>query len=339
VHIAWVVYGDLAQPTGGYIYDRLVVEGLRARGDEVAIVDPLVPAARERADVWVGDALCVREVGPLFEDIGLLEPTSARVLLVHHLPSWETERTDRESMRECEARALASSDHVVATGAVTGERLARDLPGLVVDVVVPGADRLPRVPRLPGTGPVEILLVGSIVARKRVGLLLDALETLPAPRPRLTLLGDPGREPAYARSVAERIEASVSLRGSVTIAGVVGDEELAHRLACADALVLPSSLEGYGMVLTEALHAGLPVIAARPAADAASIAAHGAVRVFDDGRDLAEVLARFAHDPALREAMRHAADASPLPTWSGAIEAFRRTLEGARGRAVSRQGP
>ena len=80
------------------------------------------------------------------------------------------------------------------------------------------------------------------------------------------------------------------------------------------------------MVLTEALHAGLPVIAARPAAEAAAVADLGAVRVFDHARDLAELLRRFADDPALREAMRRAAAATLLPTWAEAIAAFRVAL-------------
>jgi glycosyltransferase involved in cell wall biosynthesis len=332
MRIAWIVYGDLAQPTGGYIYDRIIVERLRARGEIVDVVDAgVATAASGRADVLVGDALCVRELGPLFESV----EGASRVLLVHHLPSWEIERTDRDSMRWHEDRALASSDHVVATSAMTRARLTRDHERPTIDVVVPGADRLPRAARVSNGGAIELLFVGSIVVRKRVSLLLDALEGLPEPRPRLTLLGDPDREPAHARAVAERIAASAVLRPNVTMAGVVTDEDLARRLARADALVLPSSLEGYGMVLTEALHAGLPVLAARPAAEAASIAEHGGVRVFDEGGDLANVLRRFATEPGLRSAMRSAAEATPLPTWSGAGDAFHRALAALR----ERRGP
>jgi len=337
VRIAWIVYGDLDQPTGGYVYDRLVVEGLRAGGDEVEVVDPRETGLPcEPADVLVGDALCVREIGPLFERV---PGPAARVLLVHHLPSWEIEQSNRDSMRRHEARALAASDHAVATSVMTRDRLLRESAAPPVDVVVPGADRLPRAAR-PTEGAdlscATLLFVGSLVARKRVALLLDVLEGLPAPPPRLTLLGDPDREPAYARAIRERIEASASLRASVTIAGVAGDEVLARWLARADALVLPSSLEGYGMVLTEALHAGLPVIAARPAAKAAAIGEHPAVRVFDDRADLAELLRRFVHEPGLREALRSHALTASLPTWSGAIDAFRRALGNARRRPSSR---
>jgi glycosyltransferase involved in cell wall biosynthesis len=338
VRIAWIVYGDLDQPTGGYVYDRLVVEGLRAGGDEVEVVDPRESGLpSEQAEVLVGDSLCVREIGPLFERVS---GPAARVLLVHHLPSWEIERSDRDSMRRHEGRALAASDHAIATSAMTRERLLGEGAVVPVDVVAPGADRLPRASRRSeaDVARVELLFVGGLVARKRVALLLDVLQGLPAPHPRLTLLGDSDREPAYARAIMERIDASPLLRGIVTIAGVVGDDVLARWLARADALVLPSSLEGYGMVMTEALHAGLPVIAARPAAKAGAIAEHAAVLMFDDRADLADLLRRFVHEPGLRKVLRADASAESLPTWSGAIDAFRRALGSARGRPSSQGG-
>lgn len=339
MRVAWIVYGELDQPTGGYVYDRLVVEGLRARGDEVVVVDPRQTGPScHLADVFVGDALCVSEIGPLFERAA---PPARRVLLVHHLPSWEIERSDRESMRQYEARAIATSDHAVATGALTRERLLGESSGLPVEVVLPGADRLPRVARSSGgrqARHVELLFVGSLVARKRVTLLLDALESLGDSPARLTMLGDRDREPDHARAIEERIDASAGLRRCVTVGGVAGDEVLARLLSHADALVLPSSLEGYGMVLTEALHAGVPVIAARPAAVAAAIADHPAVRVFDDGADLAAVLRRFVHEPEWRESLRAHAAATPLPTWAGTIDAFRQVLTVAGRRASSRGG-
>ncbi len=227
------------------------------------------------------------------------------------------------------APAISSSPRAPTTR----DRLANDHPALATNVVAPGADRLVRCARAPDGGErVELLFVGSLVARKRVALLLDALEHVAEPGLSLTLLGDLQREPEHARAMVERVEASSVLRSCVTMAGVANDEVLARWLARADALVLPSSLEGYGMVLTEALHAGLPVIAARPAATAAGIAQLGAVRVFDDAGDLALLFRRFAHDSVLRAEMRREAEALVLPRWVEAIAAFRLSLSRARRR-------
>jgi glycosyltransferase involved in cell wall biosynthesis len=326
VRIGWLVYGDLGQPTGGYIYDRIVVEGLRAAGDDVVVVDPRFVAPRDAAfDVLVGDALCVRELGSWFEEIAA---TASRAILVHHLPSWELDRDDTSSQRAFERRAIGAADRCVATGHATARRLSADYPGLPVDVVLPGSDRLPPAVRegASRSGPVTFLFVGSITPRKRVLSLLDAFEPIAAPRTKLVLLGDPSRDPDYARAVAVRVEASPALRASVEQAGVASDEALARAMAHADVLVLPSSLEGYGMALAEALHAGLPVVASREAALAAGVVAHDAVAVLGDAAGWSHTLAELARDSAVRLAMARAARAGPMPRWVDAVAAFRACL-------------
>jgi glycosyltransferase involved in cell wall biosynthesis len=349
MRIAWVVYGELAQPTGGYIYDRIVVEGLRAAGDDVRVVDPRTAFPSEsRFDAIVGDGLCVPELGALFERAG----DAARVLLVHHMPSWEIERPpgDREAMRRLEARAVAASQSAIVTGRLTAARLRAEAPSLRIAVVAPGADRLPLRPHVEGSE-LRLLSVGSLIARKRIELVLDALERAEedglvggrsaedglvggrsaedglvggrsaADRVRLTLIGDAARDPAYAETIAARVRASPGLAGRVTFRGVVDDAELAEAMAAADALVLSSSLEGYGMVLAEALAAGLPVLASRPAVEAADLVQ--GVRVFEDAAGLARIVANLASDAGALAALRGEASAVASPRWADAVASFR----------------
>ena len=93
--------------------------------------------------------------------------------------------------------------------------------------------------------------------------------------------------------------------------------------ASADALVMPSSLEGYGIAATEAIHAGLPVIAARtPGLEEALAPCPDAVLVADLDRNsaaLARAMHSFSTDPALRARMRAAAAAATVPTWADAV--------------------
>src|SRR5512145_20259 len=121
--VSWLVYGTLEQPTGGYVYDRLIVEQLRAHGARVEVCplipnDPLsVAVTRTRLidgdmNVVVGDALCINELGPLFKSlVGRLR----RVLLVHHFTSWERGATALclATLRAQELRAVNSADLVV----------------------------------------------------------------------------------------------------------------------------------------------------------------------------------------------------------------------------------
>ena len=82
------------------------------------------------------------------------------------------------------------------------------------------------------------------------------------------------------------------------------------------------------MAMTEALHAGLPVVAAREAATAAGIDGLEAVRVFDDVAGLARLLGELAADGALRASLRAAAAALSLPRWEDAVSGFAAVLAG-----------
>lgn len=352
--IAWVIYGELAQATGGYVYDRIVIERLRARGDEVRVVS-LAPAprsrtlaalslaarlARARPEVVVGDELCYREIAPAF----LLLPRSvARVLLVHHLSQWErAPGLGRTLTALAESAAIRAADACVATSATTAERLRREHGLAQVHIAEPGADRLPRRARTarPG-GALRLTFVGSFTPRKRLLELLDAFEHAGAPYPgappvELVFIGDPARDPAYAARVRRAIEASPMLRARVSLRGLVSDGALADALAETDALVLSSSLEGYGMVLTEAIHAGVPVIATRGGAVAEVVQDGAEALLCDTTQALGAALRRFLGDASLRERMRAAAEARApsLPTWDQAAEAARAALLPALRRAA-----
>jgi glycosyltransferase involved in cell wall biosynthesis len=164
--------------------------------------------------------------------------------------------------------------------------------------------------------------------RKRI---LDALEVLRLTSDGVTcdLVGETDRDPAYAVRV-RRMLATPELAGRVEVHGQVSSERLSELYAAADALLLCSSYEGYGMVLAEGLAAGLPIVATRV----------GAVpEVVRDGFDadlvgagdiagLARALERLARDPAERErraalAREHAAS---LPTWDNSVAAFEQLL-------------
>lgn len=333
--LAWLIYGSLAQATGGYIYDRMIIERLRARKVRIEVISliPHQPASLEstadqlnalKPDALVGDCLCAAEIGPLFETWA---GRALRLLLVHHLRSWELEIDpgDRATLTKAEQRALAACDLVVTTSFCTATRLTQTHPAFRPEVIVPGADRLGRSTRLERADGVILLGVGSLVARKRWELLLEALDQLALEHVYLRLVGDPTRDPAYDRALKARIAGSSYLSAHVDCLGLVGSAQLAHELANADTLVLPSSLEGYGMVITEALHAGLPVIATRQSAISEALASHTeAALQFDDAAQLRLHLRRFASDPQLRFALRSAAArlSMALPTWGGAEARF-----------------
>jgi glycosyltransferase involved in cell wall biosynthesis len=129
-------------------------------------------------------------------------------------------------------------------------------PNAHVDVVYPGVDeRFSRIVRKPDESPFA-LVVGTVEARKNLGVLVDALTAIPSLRivstgPH-TPYADEVRALAKTAGVADRL----ALRGYV-----IRDEldDLYARAACA---LIPSRYEGFGYALAEAMCAGVPAIAA-----------------------------------------------------------------------------
>lgn len=342
MRIAWVLYGSLEQRTGGTIYDAEVVRGLARAGDDVQVVsidegssgEDLAARLRElAADVVVGDELCFRQLGPAFRALG--GGGARRVLLVHHLTAWETELSPevRSAALTEEREAIDASDRIVVTSRTTRERLLAECTpreGVEVDVVLPGADRLARGARAPrvGEGETRFAFVGSIVPRKRVLELVRAFAGGAHATSTLTLVGSTARDAAYVAEVREAI-ARLGLTARVAMTGEVDEAGVSRALADADVLVMPSSLEGYGIAATEAIHAGVPVIAARAQGLEEALApCPGAATFADDEASLAAALARFATDASLRAAMIAAARAASkvMPTWSTCAADLRAAL-------------
>ena len=160
--------------------------------------------------------------------------------------------------------ALRTSDQVVAISSATAREITNVVPVSVR--VIPYTVGFPETaagPSLPRAGDsFLILFVGSLVERKGVRYLIDALPLLPAQlHAKLVIIGD-GAE-------RSRLEAQVRARGLqhlVEVRGRVAEQELRRAYAAASVLVLPAIVdargdtEGLGVVLLEAMSYGVPVI-------------------------------------------------------------------------------
>lgn len=101
-----------------------------------------------------------------------------------------------------------------------------------------------------------ILFIGHISKRKNVISLLKALEHLKDLTFELKIYGD-GPE---KNKLIEYVENSASLRSKVVFNPAVNMSNIPSILQSGDLLVLPSTHDGWGVVVTEALIAGKPVI-------------------------------------------------------------------------------
>ena len=159
------------------------------------------------------------------------------------------------------ARWAGRFDFILAIGGVGREFF--DAAGFPREKIVPFGYFL-DVPPLPAEepavvaradGPFRFVSAGQLIHRKGIDLLVDACATLPTAGWQLDVYGD-GPE----RAALERRAAGHGLRNRIAFQGTIPNADLQRTLAAADCVVLPSRFDGWGMLVSEALAAGTPVI-------------------------------------------------------------------------------
>ena len=342
--LVFAVPGDLATPTGGYAYDRRMIAELRRLGWSVDVVDlgngfPH-PDATQRAAAQAR-LLAVPAGRPIVVDglaFGVLpevaEQLSGRPLiaLVHHPLALETGvgPAEAETLRNSERRALAATRGVVVTSEATARILTADfaVPAARITVARPGNDAVTAAHR-DGDGTVRLLSVGAVVPRKGFDVLVAALATLADLPWRLTIAGDRTRDPEAAARL-DRDIARHKLGDRIAVTGAVSNERIAELYAEADAFVLASRFEGYGMALADAIAYGLPVVATKAGAIADTVPAAASLLVApDDVGALAAALRRLIERPDERRRLAVAAGvaARELPSWADSARRFSRAIE------------
>lgn len=343
--VTFAVPGDLATPTGGYVYDRRIVAELEKLGWEVGVLDlgdgfPRPSAAqraqaeRKLAAIPAGRLIVIDGLafGVLADAARSLQQTHHLIALVHHPLAFETGLPEREAAEFCasERRALSFAHHVVATSETTARLLRTEfaVPDKDLSVVRPGTDRVASTMRSRDSE-VTLLAVGSIVSRKGYDVLIAALGRI-SDRPwRLVIAGDATRSPATAEAL-EALIADLKLIDRVKIIGAVAAERLSELYADADVFVLASRYEGYGMAFAEAIAHGLPVIGTTAGAIPEAVPSTAGVLVPpNDTEGLALALQRLLDDPAERARLARAARtaAVKLPTWPEAGRQFSHVLD------------
>jgi glycosyltransferase involved in cell wall biosynthesis len=331
-----IIYGGLEALSGGYLYDRKLVEHLERCGDSVQVISlpwrdyaryarhladnlsPSLLSRLERLDVdvlledelnhpsliWVNRRLKQRRIYPI-------------VSIVHHLrsgelrPVWQNRfyrLVERFYLRSVDGFVFNSRTTRAAVEALAGNKR----PGVVAfpaaDHLTPQIDPGEIVQRARMPGPVRLLFVGNLIRRKGLHTLLSALSELPENAFTLDIVGSMEMDAGYAAAIRRQI-ATLHLEPTVRLHGTLGEAELVAQFRRANALVLPSSYEGFGIVYLEGMSFGLPAIATTAGA-AGEIIDDGQTGLLvppEDPQALAACLRRLAADRELLVRMSLAA--------------------------------
>lgn len=272
--IGLVIYGSLDTLSGGYMYDRRLVEYLRARGDEVEIISlPWRNYAAHLADNFSFklpqnlDILIQDELNhPSLIGVNRGKHPYPIISLVHHLrcselrPKWQN-----TLYRIIENKYLQSVDGFIFNSQTTKHVVNSLIGSSKPDVVAyPPTDRFgdaiseSEIEERGKKKELHILFLGNVMGRKGLHTLLEVVKGLKS-KVIVDVVGSLTSEPEYAKQMQEYI-AQNDLSSFVFLHGSLNNEPLIEKFKQAHLLVVPSSYEGFGIVYLEGMGFGLPAI-------------------------------------------------------------------------------
>lgn len=268
----FVIPGDINTPTGGYIYDRKLIDELRKQHLEVELISlkGSFPNPTENDQRLAFEALSNLSVDtPMIVDglaFGAMEEkvvssiNAPIIALVHHPLAHEggLDEKTRKRLFDSEYKNLQKASKVLVPSSHTKTLLINEylVDEKIITVANPGFDFSP-IEQTPVDPPL-ILSVGSLIHRKGHDVLLNALSNI-THLPWQTVVAGSARDEDYLQELIE-LRASLRLESRVEFVGEVDQQQLADYYSKATLFALATRHEGYGMVFDEAMSYGLPII-------------------------------------------------------------------------------
>jgi len=324
--------GDITTLTGGYIYDRRLVQGLRDQGRDVqvlALPDSFPTPDAAQMDNAIARLLALPDDVPVIIDglaFGALKTEALQsvrapiIAMIHHPLAQESALPAdlADHLLQTEAANLKMARHVLVPSphtkqmlveryAVTPDRITIARPGTL-------SKPLSRV-RAPAVPPM-ILSVGILHPRKGHDVLIAALGRLTDLDWQAVIVGNPW-DAKHLSDLNEQIAAS-GLGDRLRLAGRVSDDDLLALYGQASVFALATRYEGYGIVFDEALSHGLPIVSTRTGAVPDTVPQDAGLLVpVNDATAFADALRCMLTDPKMRDRFAKAAATAgaALPDW------------------------
>ena len=290
--IGLVIYGSLDTVSGGYLYDRNLVEYLQTQGDTVEIIslpwrnyaahvaDNLTFRLPTGLDILIQDELN----HPSLIGANHGDHPYPVISLVHHLrcselrPAWQNgvySIIERKYLQSVDGFIFNSK----TTRGVVNGLIGDGKPSIVAP---PPTGRFgaaiaeDEIRARAGRSDLSILFLGNVIYRKGLHTLVEALKLVERdtiPLYKVDVVGGMTAEPHYAEKMRRQVMVD-GLSSIVTFHGALDNEPLVKMYRQAHVLVVPSSYEGFGIAYLEGMGFGLPAIGSTLGA-AGEIITHG----------------------------------------------------------------
>lgn len=339
--VYFAIPGDINSCTGGYAYDRRLITGLSTLGFDVRLLQLSAQfptpdnAALTEADAQIsalpdGASLIIDGLAwGVMDDIANKHRQRLRLIaLCHHPLMLETglSPAQQQSLQHSEQIALQACTAVIVTSEQTRRLLINQfsIDALKIYVALPGTDHQEFAPCI--GNPPQLLTLATLTRRKGHDVLVEALAQIAHLPWHARFVGGDHFDPEWAQMLRNKISA-LGLCERIVCTGTVANVH--NEFLRADAFVLPSHFEGYGMAFAEALAFGLPIVATHTGAIPAVVPSSAGILVApNDANALANALADLLSNTTKRSALQQGARtaALTLPQWDDTARVVARLL-------------
>jgi glycosyltransferase involved in cell wall biosynthesis len=274
MNLHFLIPGDINTLTGGYVYDKIVFEGLRKYGYTLLLhqLAPDFPFPSHNslnecevifADIPQGEPIFIDSLafGPMYK-ILIKYKKKNPVIAIMHLPLSRNpnfSKAEQQLFYKNEKTALGEATKIVAVSGFTKQLIEEyGVKPSKIEVVIPGVFDLPCKLNFP-EHPENLLCVGSYLPGKGQLLLVQALSCLKFLPWTLNMFGIQDFNPEYVQKIKKRIKDD-DLKDRIFMHRQIAGKALAFNYLNADLFILPSYFENFSMAINDALNYGIPVI-------------------------------------------------------------------------------
>jgi glycosyltransferase involved in cell wall biosynthesis len=285
MRVGLIIYGSINTVTGGYIYDRKLVDYLRSQGVLVKIFSQ-TPAS------FIGlirnnfSRKLIKEIIEFSPDVLLQDEMNFISLfllnkkiknianfpiisIVHLLYSSSNRSLFKFFIKKIEKIYLKSVNGFIFNSFSTQASVINSIGENINSLVAhPGKNRIKfdtakdQISLKCSRKELMIIFIGNLIYGKGLHVLLEALSKIDINLWRLSVIGGLHFDLKYAQKILKMIN-NLKLGNNVKVLGLLDIENLKKELISHHVLAVPSYYESFGMVYSEAMGAGLPVIASK----------------------------------------------------------------------------
>ncbi|MDG2090054.1 MAG: glycosyltransferase family 4 protein [Gammaproteobacteria bacterium] len=347
MRIGLLIYGDINTISGGYLYDRKLVEYLRKNGDEVTVISLKKPSYFKALLTYsIPDVLKSIKLDVLIQDelvhpsFWLINKQLKKLLkcpivsLVHLFNSARPVGPYKKMVYKLiENFYLNSVDALILNSKETLNQSNKLLDNKLLPNIIafPCGDNFTAVEKINRNyigQNLKILFVGNITQQKGLHVLIKAIHMLDESIT-LSVVGREDIDLRYMNNIKKYIAIN-GIENRIKFYGSLTDESLKKQYLDNDVFVLPSINEAYGIVFLEAMQFGLPVIGCN-LGGAQEIIEDGVNGYLVDSKDeqgLAEFITLLDNDRELLKKMSELVQKkySQHPTWDESSKKIRTFL-------------